>query len=63
MAYARAKAKKHYRVVQKKIAQAPSKGIFISNCKKNKCLLFGAAALIFVFIKGVLLGYLLGKND
>lgn len=61
MAYAR--AKKHYRAVQKRIEKSPGKGIFIPKKKKNMVICISAAILVVVFIKGLLCGYILGRND
>lgn len=61
MAYAR--AKKHYRAVQKQIEMSPKKGIFIPKKKKNMFIGIGIAIVLVVFIKGLLCGYILGRND
>jgi len=58
-----AKAKKHYRAVKKQIEMSPKKGIFIPKKKKNLAIGIGAAILLVVFIKGILFGYILGRND
>lgn len=61
MAYAR--AKKHYRAVQRQIETSPKKGIFIPKKKKSLFIFVSVAVLLVAFIKGLLCGYILGKND
>ncbi len=61
MAYAR--AKKHYRAVKKQIEMSPKKGIFIPKKKKSLVIGISIAVVLVVFIKGVLCGYILGRND
>lgn len=56
-------ARRHYRVVKKEIEQSPAKGIFIPNKAKPKLAAIGISIMIFVFLKGLLLGYLAGKHD
>ena len=61
MAYAR--AKKHYRAVQKQIEMSPKNVIFIHKKKKNLLICVSVAVLVLSFIKGLLVGYILGKHD
>ncbi len=61
MAYAR--AKKHYRAVQKQLEMSPKKGIFIPKKKKNLLICISVAVVLVAFIKGLLCGYILGRND
>ncbi len=61
MAYAR--AKKHYRAVQKQIEMSPKNGIFIPKKKKNLLICVSVAVVVLAFIKGLLVGYILGKHD
>lgn len=63
MAYAR--AKKHYRAVQKRMEQSPQKGkgIFIPKKKKNIAIAVGVAIMSIAFLKGLLFGYILGKKN
>ncbi len=63
MSYARARAKKHYRAVQKQIENSPSKSILIPKKNKNKLIGIGVCILILAFLKGMLIGYLCGRND
>jgi len=61
MAYAR--AKKHYRAVQKQIEMSPRNGIVIPKKKKNLVIGISVAVIVLAFIKGLLCGYILGRND
>lgn len=56
-------AKKHYRTARKKVEQAPSKGTFVQNKDKKKYLAIAVGIMIFVFLKGLLLGFLAGRQD
>lgn len=61
MAYAR--AKKHYRAVKKQIEMSPKNGFFIPKKKKNLIIGISIAIVLVAFIKGLLFGYILGRND
>lgn len=54
--------KRHYRVAQKQVEQAPSKGVFIANEKKNQYILFAIGMFLIIFIKGFIIGYLVARD-
>lgn len=54
--------KRHYRVAQKEVAQAPSKGIFIAKDKKQQYLLFAVGMFLFIFIQGFVIGYFTSRD-
>lgn len=56
-------AKKHYRAYKKQIEISSPKGTFVPNSKKNKLCALGFCILILVFLKGLLLGCLIKRND
>lgn len=56
-------AKKHYRAARKQVEANFPKGTFISNNDKQKLCLLGFGVLLLVFLKGLLLGYITGRND
>ncbi len=56
-------AKKHYRAFKKQLEITSPKGTFITNNQKSKLMILGAIFLGLIFIKGLFLGYILGKRD
>jgi len=56
------KARRHYRVAEKEMAQAPSKGTFVPDDKKNKLIALFVAVVLLTYFKGLFLGYLFGKK-
>ncbi|NLJ88308.1 MAG: hypothetical protein GX327_05930 [Epulopiscium sp.] len=53
---------RHYRVAQKEIEQAPNKGVFIENDKKQLYTIFAGVILVFTFIQGLVIGYFIGRD-
>ncbi len=60
MAYAR--ARRHYRVAQEETQKITQKGLFIPENKKSKLIVIGIAILFVIFLKGMLFGYIAGKD-
>lgn len=58
MAYA--KARRHYRAAQAR--QAHAKDFFIPKRKRTKVIAFAVIIALAVFVKGVLLGLVLGRE-
>lgn len=56
-------AKKHYRAFKKQLEVTSPKGTFITNNQKSKLMILSAIFLGLIFIKGLFLGYILGKRD
>lgn len=56
-------AKKHYRAFKKQLEVTSPKGTFITNNQKSKLMMLSAIFLGLIFIKGLFLGYILGKRD
>nr|WP_317357590.1 hypothetical protein [uncultured Tyzzerella sp.] len=56
-------AKKHYRAFKKQLELTSPKGTFITNDQKSKLMILSAVLIGLVFIKGLFLGYILGKKD
>lgn len=56
-------AKKHYRAFKKQLEVTSPKGTFITNNQKSKLMVLSAIFLGLVFVKGLFLGYILGKRD
>ena len=56
-------AKKHYRAFKKQLEVNSPKGTFITNNQKSKLMILSATFLGLIFIKGLFLGYILGKRD
>lgn len=56
-------AKKHYRAFKKQLEVNSPKGTFITNNQKSKLMILSAIFLGLIFIKGLFLGYILGKRD
>lgn len=56
-------AKKHYRVGKKQVEINYPKGTFIPNAEKPKLYTLGFVILMLIFLKGILLGYIFGRND
>ena len=56
-------AKKHYRAFKKQLEITSPKGTFITNNQKSKLMILSAIFLGLIFIKGLFLGYILGKRD
>lgn len=56
-------AKKHYRAFKKQLEVTSPKGTFITNNQKSKLMMLSAIFLGLVFVKGLFLGYILGKRD
>lgn len=56
-------AKKHYRAFKKQLEVSSPKGIFIPNTRKNQLIALGVVCLFVAFIKGLLLGYILGGKS
>ena len=56
-------AKKHYRAFKKQLEITSPKGTFITNNQKSKLMILGSIFISLIFIKGLFLGYILGKRD
>lgn len=56
-------AKKHYRAFKKQLELTSPKGTFITNDQKSKLMILSAVLIGLVFIKGLFLGFILGKRD
>ncbi len=56
-------AKKHYRAFKKQLELTSPKGTFITNNQKSKLMILSVIFLALVFVKGLFLGYILGKRD
>lgn len=56
-------SRKHYRAVQKKVEQSPANGIFVPNKQKNKLICLGVGIIVLSFLKGLLFGYIVGKEN
>ena len=54
-------AMRHYRVAQKEVEQRT--GLFIPEEEETKVLLIAVAAVLFVFIEGLIIGCLWGKGS
>jgi len=54
---------RHYRVVQKEVETDPSKGLFVPHCMLHKCIIGAVILVLGIFVKGMLLGYLIGRDD
>ena len=58
-----AKARKHHRVAKKSAQNNSVKGIFLPHEHKNKLCILTVVFLIMVFIKGILLGFVIANNE
>ena len=56
-------AKKHYRAFKKQLEITSPKGTFIPNNQKSKLKILSVVFLSLIFLKGLFLGYILGKRD
>lgn len=56
-------AKKHYRAFKKQLEVTSPKGTFIPNNQKSKLITISCVIVGLMFIKGLLLGYILGRRD
>mgnify|MGYP001622853758 CR=1 FL=1 len=56
-------AKKHYRAFKKQLELTSPKGTFVTNDQKSKLMILSVIFLSLIFIKGLFLGYILGKKD
>ncbi|MBS5793850.1 MAG: hypothetical protein ACLUCH_08415 [Lachnospirales bacterium] len=56
-------AKKHYRAFKKQLELTSPKGTFITNDQKSKLAILSAVFIVLIFLKGLFLGYILGKRD
>ncbi len=56
-------AKKHYRVAKKQINACSSKGVFIPHARKLNLLTISCVIVFLIFLKGLFLGYILGKKS
>lgn len=56
-------AKKHYRAFKKQLEVTSPKGTFIPNNQKSKLITISCVIVGLIFIKGLLLGYILGRRD
>ncbi|WP_250278703.1 hypothetical protein [[Clostridium] colinum] len=56
-------AKKHYRAFKKQLELTSPKGTFITNNQKSKLMMLSAIFVGLMFIKGLFLGYILGRRD
>lgn len=57
------RGRRHYRVAQKEVEQAPQKGTFVKNEDKHKLCICALLFVMIVFIKGFVIGYLLGRQE
>lgn len=56
-------AKKHYRASRRQLEVTSPKGTFIPNNQKSKLITLSCIIVGLIFIKGLLLGYLMGRRD
>ena len=56
-------AKKHYRAFKKQLEFTSPKGTFITNDQKSKLAILSSVFIVLIFLKGLFLGYILGKRD
>ena len=56
------KAHRHYRAAQKQSELQNARGVFVPEEKRTKVMALGVALLIVVFLKGILIGCLLGRK-
>ncbi len=56
------RARRHYRVAEREAEQAPHKGTFITNEKKSKLFVGLGLLAAFLYIDGLVMGYLFGKR-
>ncbi len=56
-------AKKHYRAFKKQLELTSPKGTFVTNDQKSKLMILSVVFLALIFVKGLFLGYILGKRD
>lgn len=55
-------AKKHYRAFKKQLEVTSPKGTFIPNNQKTKLVTLSCIVVALIFIKGILLGYIMGRK-
>lgn len=55
-------AKKHYRAFKKQLEVTSPKGTFIPNNQKTKLVALSCIIVSLIFIKGILLGYIMGRK-
>lgn len=55
-------AKKHYRAFKKQLEVTSPKGTFIPNHQKSKLITLSCIIVALLFIKGILLGYIIGRK-
>lgn len=55
--------RRHYRVAKKVVEQSPARGTFIHHEKKQKYMAFAAAILLVTFVQGLIIGFLVYKNN
>lgn len=56
-------AKKHYRAFKKQLEVTSPKGTFIPNNQKCKILTVAGIIIGLLFLKGILIGYLIGNKS
>lgn len=56
-------AKKHYRAFKKQLASTSPKNNLIANNQKNNLIALSCIFIGLIFIKGLFLGYIIGKKD
>jgi len=58
-----AKTRRHHRVAKKSVENNSVKGILIPEEHKNRLCIFTVAFLTLIFIKGILVGFVLANNE